>query len=275
MKSNTQYLIDLLHDLRSSMNEISYDFCGDSHSGNIDDVFSEYADSDVSVYTSEQFEWAKSHFGDIEDANAELGRPNDICGEISQAWYLCNLRELNEDLDKIKKYLALAYIEDNFASDVLDLLDQSFFEDIEINANLDEVNDFGSIDDNVHDAVYESLHEVITESIDSYHIDLSSIEEIVTENNSLEKIATEIKADDINKLKECLALYVISEIFDNLTDDMQDNNVFYSPEELNQIKKAAAVVKNTDSYDSLEDAVVEKAEEISNSLIESAKIKIH
>lgn len=275
MKSNTQYLIDLLHDLRSSMNEISYDFCGDSHSGNIDDVFSEYADSDVSVYTSEQFEWAKSHLGDIEDANAELGRPNDICGEFSQAWYLCNVRELNEDLDKIKKYLALAYIEDHFASDVLDLLDQSFFEDIEINANLDEVNDFGSIDDNVHDAVYESLHEVITESIDSYHIDLSSIEEIVTENNSLEKIATEIKADDIDKLKECLALYVISENFDNLTDDMQDNNVFYSPEELNQIKKAAAVVKNTDSYYSLEDAVVEKAEEISNSLIESAKIKIH
>lgn len=54
------------------------------------DAISEKADNEVDIYNSDLLDWAKTHLGDIADANAELGAPNDIIKQIMQAQYKVN-----------------------------------------------------------------------------------------------------------------------------------------------------------------------------------------
>jgi hypothetical protein len=64
------------------------------------DAISERADSMVDIYYYNCLEWAKSHLNDIEDANAELGVPEDgdIIKQIQQAQFLVNERDLYDNL---------------------------------------------------------------------------------------------------------------------------------------------------------------------------------
>lgn len=82
------------------------DIVFDQYSGNISDSISEYADSNVDIYNSDLLDWAKDHLGDIEEANQELGMPEDgdIIKQIMQAQFLVNEREL---LDSIKEGVVL------------------------------------------------------------------------------------------------------------------------------------------------------------------------
>lgn len=63
------------------------------------DAISEQADSNVDIYYYDLFEWAKHNFAEIEEANEELGCPNDIIKQIQQAQYLVNSRELYDELE--------------------------------------------------------------------------------------------------------------------------------------------------------------------------------
>lgn len=64
------------------------------------DAISERADSMVDIYYCDCLEWAKSHLNDIEDANAELGVPEDgdIIKQIQQAQFFINEHDLYDNL---------------------------------------------------------------------------------------------------------------------------------------------------------------------------------
>lgn len=93
-----------------------------SGSAYICDVISEKADSDVDIYTSDLdvdiytsdlLDWAKDHLGDIEDANAEFGTPNDIIKQIIQAQYKVNYDALYAGMDDGLKLAAWRLAKDH------------------------------------------------------------------------------------------------------------------------------------------------------------------
>lgn len=76
--------------------DMMQDYVGSAYIG---DAISEKADSEVDIYNSNLLDWAKTHLGDIEDANAEFGTPNDIIKQIMQAQYRLNSDALYAGMD--------------------------------------------------------------------------------------------------------------------------------------------------------------------------------
>ena len=94
---------DILKDLETNLSFTYGNNITQYDSGYICDVFSEIADSNVDIYTSDLFEWGKSNMYYIDEATKEFGNPNDICTEtFLQIGPFDNLREASNALSYIK-----------------------------------------------------------------------------------------------------------------------------------------------------------------------------
>ena len=114
------------------------------NSGYICDVFSEIADSNVDIYTSDLFEWAKSNLYYIDEATKEFGNPNDILKQLQQGQYYAFEQELYENEENIIKYFAYSYLNENeikLTDDQEEDLND-FLEEIDSNSKLDEIIDY-------------------------------------------------------------------------------------------------------------------------------------
>lgn len=113
-------------------------------SGYICDVFSEIADSNVDIYTSDLFEWGKNNLWYIDEATKEFGNPNDIIRQIQQGQYYAYEQELYEYMNEIIKYFAYSYLNDN----EIEITDEQTEEledyllDIDNNDKLEDIIDF-------------------------------------------------------------------------------------------------------------------------------------
>lgn len=119
------------------------------------DAISEQAESNIDIYYSDLFEWAKNHFGDIEEANEELGAPNDIIRQIQQAQFLYNERQLYDELEEIILYSVLLEATE-YAEEVTK---EQFSELLEVAEHLDNNDRFDDIKDAVKE-VFEKEEEL-------------------------------------------------------------------------------------------------------------------
>lgn len=83
----------------------------DYDNGYICDIITEIADANIDIYYYDLFEWAKNNFDIIEEANAEMGAPNDIIKQIQQGEFLAFERDLYDNLEDSLKYFMYDYIE--------------------------------------------------------------------------------------------------------------------------------------------------------------------
>lgn len=104
---------DILKDLESNLSFTYENNITQYDSGYICDVFSEIADSNVDIYTSDLFDWGKNNMYYIDEATKEFGDPHDILRQIQQGQYYAYEQELYENKDDIIKYFAYTYLNDN------------------------------------------------------------------------------------------------------------------------------------------------------------------
>ncbi len=104
---------DILKDLESNLSFTYGNNITQYDSGYICDVFSEIADSNVDIYTSDLFDWGKNNMYYIDEATKEFGDPHDILRQIQQGQYYAYEQELYENKDYIIKYFAYTYLNDN------------------------------------------------------------------------------------------------------------------------------------------------------------------
>ena len=104
---------DILKDLESNLSFTYGNNITQYNSGYICDVFSEIADSNVDIYTSDLFDWGKNNMYYIDEATKEFGDPHDILRQIQQGQYYAYEQELYENKDDIIKYFAYTYLNDN------------------------------------------------------------------------------------------------------------------------------------------------------------------
>lgn len=90
--------------------EVGEYFC-DYDNGYLCDIITEIADNNVDVYTYDLFEWAKTNYDIIEEANAEMGTPNDMLAQIRQGQFLYYERDLYENLHDVVLFRLYNYIE--------------------------------------------------------------------------------------------------------------------------------------------------------------------
>lgn len=83
----------------------------DCNDGYICDIITEIADNNVDIYYYDLFEWAKNNFSYINEANEEMGAPNDIIRQIQQGQFLYNERNIFENLEDSLKMFMYDYIE--------------------------------------------------------------------------------------------------------------------------------------------------------------------
>ena len=116
----------------------------DYDNGYICDIITEIADNNIDIYYADLFEWAKHNFDIIEEANKEMGAPNDIIKQIQQGQFVAFERDLYENLEDILKNYMYDYIEKNLKIEELTeeqnekLLDWDFSDNNEQLENLIE-----------------------------------------------------------------------------------------------------------------------------------------
>lgn len=128
-------------------NNLNYTYCDnicDYSDGYICDVITEIADNNVDIYYYDLFEWAKNNFDAINEANDELGTPNDIIKQIQQGQYLQIERELYDNFDDMIKLYIYDFIYnvlniEEITEEQAEKIDDSNFDN---NDKLDDVNDF-------------------------------------------------------------------------------------------------------------------------------------
>lgn len=105
--------------LKGGMNDISVDFASDydlNSSSYLIDLFNEYADNQVDIYTSDLFNWAQYNYEYIEEAISEFGIDSknfDFLGIIESGQFLYNERQLFEDEEKIVELMVVNYLLNN------------------------------------------------------------------------------------------------------------------------------------------------------------------
>ena len=104
---------DILKDLESNLSFTYGNNITQYDSGYICDVFSEIADSNVDIYTSDLFDWGKNNMYYIDEATKEFGDPHDILRQIQQGQYYAYEQELYENKEDIIKYFSYTYLNDN------------------------------------------------------------------------------------------------------------------------------------------------------------------
>ena len=128
-------------------NNLNYTYCDnicDYSDGYICDVIMEIADNNVDIYYYDLFEWAKNNFDAINEANDELGTPDDIIKQIQQGQYLQIERELYDNFDDMIKLYIYDFIYnvlniEEITEEQAEKIDDSNFDN---NDRLDDVNDF-------------------------------------------------------------------------------------------------------------------------------------
>ena len=110
MKEEKINVKEIKEELKESLNDTYCDCICDYDSGYICDVISEISDSHVDIYYYDLFEWAKNNFSIIEEANEELGAPNDIIKQIQQGQYVQYEREMYDNIDDMIQLFIYNYI---------------------------------------------------------------------------------------------------------------------------------------------------------------------
>lgn len=125
--------------------------------GYICDVITEIADNNVDIYNCDLCEWAKWHYGYIEEALYEFGTPIDNRGKpdffqmIKQGQFLYNENNLNENIEDILKWYMYNYIGNN--TNIKELTDEQV-------ENLEECFDFSDTNQNLENLI-ECIKEII------------------------------------------------------------------------------------------------------------------
>lgn len=113
MKEKKINVKEIKEELKESLNDTYCNCICDYDSGYICDVISEISDSHVDIYYYDLFEWAKNNFSIIEEANEELGAPNDITKQIQQGQYIQYEREMYDNIDDMIQLFIYNYIYNN------------------------------------------------------------------------------------------------------------------------------------------------------------------
>ena len=135
---------DILEELKSNLSFTYGEQIIDYDSGYIGDVFTEIADSNVDMYTSDLFEWGKSNLWYIDEATKELGNPNDIIKQIQQGQFYAYEQELYENKEDIMRYFAYSYLNDNeikLSDAEIEELDD-YLESLDSNDKLEDIVDY-------------------------------------------------------------------------------------------------------------------------------------
>lgn len=135
---------DILDELKSNLSFTYGEQITNYDSGYIGDVFTEIADSNVDIYTSDLFDWGKNNLWHIDEATKEFGNPNDIIKQIQQGQYYAYEQELYEYKDDVLKYFAYSYLNDNeikINDDQEDELDD-YLSSLNSNDTLDNIIEF-------------------------------------------------------------------------------------------------------------------------------------
>ena len=80
--------------------------------GYVEDVLSEIAGNNVSIYTNDLLSYLSNNIGDVNDNISNMGFSGDILGHISDVWYNNNIEELCGNMNDIVKYFVLDNIID-------------------------------------------------------------------------------------------------------------------------------------------------------------------
>lgn len=86
----------------------------DYDSGYICDIITQIADSNVDIYTTHLLNWLVENYSIVEEANQELGVPEDgsIITQVQQGQYYAYEQDIYENLEDILKWFAYKYIQD-------------------------------------------------------------------------------------------------------------------------------------------------------------------
>lgn len=135
---------DYIKGLESNLSFTYGDNITDYDSGYICDVFSEIANSNVDIYTSDLFDWGKSNLWYIDEATKEFGDPHDILKQLQQAQYYAYEQELYENKDDVIKYFMYSYMQENNikAIDNFELIIDNYAKDVDTNFRLEDVIQF-------------------------------------------------------------------------------------------------------------------------------------
>lgn len=112
--------------------------------GYICDVFSDIATSNIDIYYSKIFNWAKDNTWYIDESIKEYGSCGDIVKQIQMAQGYAFEQELYENESDILKYYAYNYLKD---SDITLNEEQQedldiFIENLNNNNRLEDINDY-------------------------------------------------------------------------------------------------------------------------------------
>ncbi len=135
---------DILEELKNNLSFTYGEQITDYDSGYIGDIFTEIADSNVDMYTSDLFEWGKSNLWYIDEATKELGNPNDIIKQIQQGQFYSYEHELYENKEDIMRYFAYSYLNDNeikLSDAEIEELDD-YLESLDSNDKLEDIVDY-------------------------------------------------------------------------------------------------------------------------------------
>ena len=108
--------------------------------GYIEDVLSEIAGNNVSIYTSDLLDYLSNNIDDVNDNISDIGFSGSILSHISDAWYNNNIEELYENINDIVKYFVLDNIIDymieynikNISEEDLDnMIDENCYADVD------------------------------------------------------------------------------------------------------------------------------------------------
>ena len=100
-KYNIVELIKKIKERNQNNNVDISSFCDYSDCYYIDDVIHELADSNVSIYYNDLFDWLKDNFSYVDDAINEYGLPENpsIINQIQMGQYFQNNEEIYNSLD--------------------------------------------------------------------------------------------------------------------------------------------------------------------------------
>ena len=132
-----------IEDLKKDLfiGEFGEDFINYSD-GYICDIIMEIADNNVDIYTQDLLDWVPDNYSYIDEANQELGVPDDFIKQIQQGQYYFYERNIYEHLEDILKYYMYDFIENNLdIKEITEeqnerLLDFDFNDDNELLENL-------------------------------------------------------------------------------------------------------------------------------------------
>ena len=124
------------------------ELCDYNDSTYICDAIAEMSDNHVDIYYSELFDWAKDNYSYIEEANQEMGTPNDITKQIQQAQFYVNENYCYENI----KDMLLIYCYDQFQKAGIEEISEDLVDKIEEYAESIDSNDYLPNIDDINDA---------------------------------------------------------------------------------------------------------------------------